>query len=212
MLEHIGERLTQAAASGLSLVGIRAGWEQPPYTVLERPAPGLEIRRYGPRTTAEIEIAGEGEDAKHLAFQALEGYLDGENRLSPALAGVVPPELEGASIQISMTAPVETATAPGWLRLRLFLSSRFTLASVPEPIDARVAVAERGEEIIAALRFGGTADEDAVAQRTAALYAALARTAWAPDGDATLYTYDPPWTLGFLRRNEMVVTVARRSA
>jgi hypothetical protein len=212
MLEHLGERIAQAAASGLSLVGIRAGWEKPPYTVLERPAPGLEIRRYGSRTTAEIEMAGEGDEAKDLAFEALEAYLDGGNHLSPALAGAVPPELEGASIQISMTAPVETAAAPGWLRLRIFLPGRFTLASAPEPLDPRVAVAEQGDETIAALRFGGTADAAAVAQHTAALYGALADTAWAPDGDATLYTYDPPWTLGFLRRNEMVVSVERRAA
>lgn len=212
MLEHLGERIHQAAASGLSLVGIRAGWEKPPYTVVDRLPHGVEVRRYGARVTAETEIAGDGEDAKELAFDALEGYLAGQNRPSPALAGVLPIEIERTSVEIPMTAPVETATAPGWLRLRLFLPSRFTLATAPEPIDPRVGVAERGDETIAALRFGGAADAAAVAEHADALRRALAGTPWAADGDVTLYTYDPPWTLPFLRRNEVVVNVTCREA
>ena len=178
----------------------------------DRPAPGVEVRRYAARVAAETEIAAEGEDAKELAFDALETYLGGQNRPSPALAGALPLELEHASIEIPMTAPVETATAPGWLRLRVFLPSRFTLATAPEPIDARVGVAELGDETLAALRFSGTADAAAVAEHGEALRATLAGTAWAADGDVVLYTYDPPWTLPFLRRNEVVVNVARRAA
>jgi hypothetical protein len=212
MLEHLGERIHQAAASGLSLVGIRAGWEKPPYTVVDRPAHGVEVRRYGPRVTVETEIASEGEDAEELAFDALEAYLGGQNRPSPVLAGVMPLEIESTSVEIPMTAPVETAKAPGWLRLRLFLPSRFTLATAPEPIDPRVGVAERGHETIAALRFGGAADPAAVEEHADALRRALADTEWAADGDVALYTYDPPWTLPFLRRNEVVVNVTRRGA
>jgi hypothetical protein len=210
MLEHLGERIHQAAASGLSLIGIRAGWEKPPYTVVDRLAHRVEVRRYGARITAETEVAGEGEEAKEIAFEALEAYLGGQNRPSPALAGALPPEIESASVEIPMTAPVETATAPGWLRLRLFLPSRFTLATVPEPIDPRVGVAERGGETIAALRFGGAADGPAVAQHADALCQALAGTPWTAYGGVSLYTYDPPWTLPFLRRNEVVVNVEQR--
>jgi hypothetical protein len=212
MLDQLATRIGAAAASGLSLLGIRAGWEKPAYTVLDRLPAGVEVRGYGPRLTAETEAAGAEEDAKERAFETLEAYLAGDNHPCAAIAGAVPAEVQRAPLEIPMTAPVETRTAPGWVRLAFFLPKRFTLATVPEPTNGRVAVAGRPEEAIAALRFSGLPDEAAFAERAEALTSALAGSRWVADGDPALYTYDPPWTLPFLRRNEAVVRVERWSA
>jgi hypothetical protein len=193
MIERIGTRIGTAAASGLSLFGIRAGWEQPSYEVVERLTVGAEVRRYGPRLAAETEVPGEDEEAKKQAFGILEGYLSGEGRERPQ--------------EIEMTAPVETATGAGKLRLRLFLPSRYTARTVPVPADSRVAIAPREGETLATLRFSGLADEATFAERARVLLAAVEGTDWAAEGDVTLFTYDPPWTLPVLRRNEVVVPV-----
>jgi hypothetical protein len=197
MMEDLGAKLGTAAASGLSILGIRAGWEQPHYTVVDRLG-RVEVRRYEARLTAETEIAGEEREAKERAFTILEAYLSGEHAARPQ--------------EIAMTAPVETAAAPGSLRLRLFLPSDLTLATVPAPVDARVKIGERPIETIAALRFGGAADLSTIAERAPALLGALSGSGWSPAGEPALYTYDPPWTISFLRRNEIVVPVALTSS
>jgi hypothetical protein len=193
MIERISTRIGTAVASGLSLFGIRAGWEQPSYTVVERLTVGAEVRRYGPRLVAETEVAGEGGEARNDAFEILEGYLSGEGRERPQ--------------EIAMTAPVETAAGAGKLRLRLFLPSRYTARTVPVPADSRVAIAPREGETLATLRFSGPADEATFAERAQVLLAAVEGTDWTAEGEVTLFTYDPPWTLPFLRRNEVVVPV-----
>jgi SOUL heme-binding protein len=182
MLEHIGQRVGAAAA----IVGIRT-WEQPPYTVLERVAGGTDIRRYGDRVTAQTEVEGEDREARGRAFQVLEAYLEQE--------------------EIAMTAPVESVGAGGLLRLGFFLPARCTVRTAPDPADPRVEIALRPGEILAALRFAGLVEPEAVTRHARDLLASLDGSRWSAEGGVAVYTYDPPWTIPFLRRNEVVVAV-----
>jgi SOUL heme-binding protein len=186
MLDHVGQRVGAAAASGLSLVGIRT-WEQPPYTVLERLEGGTQIRRYADRVTAQTEVEGEDREARGRAFQALEAYL--------------------AQEEIAMTAPVESVGAGGRLRVGFFLPSRWTVWTAPEPADPCVEIALRPGEILAALRFAGLVEPEAVARHARDLLASLGGSRWSAEGGVAVYTYDPPWAIPILRRNEVVVAV-----
>ena len=51
---------------------------------------------------------------------------------------------------------------------------------------------------------------EAVARQNAALLQALATVPWQPTGAPVAWFYDPPWTLPWLRRNEVAVPVAPR--
>ena len=51
----------------------------------------------------------------------------------------------------------------------------------------------------------------AVAAKQRLLVDALAAAAWLPDGPASAWFYDPPWTLPWLRRNEVSVPVVART-
>ena len=63
------------------------------------------------------------------------------------------------------------------------------------------------EQTLAALRFTGIASEGILATQKNRLTADLASTHWKAQGTVTAYYYDPPWTLPFMRRNEVVVVV-----
>ena len=52
-------------------------------------------------------------------------------------------------------------------------------------------------------------DEEQLERRKAELLRALEESGWRPIGKPTSLFYDPPWTLPFLRRNEVAVPVAR---
>jgi len=63
---------------------------------------------------------------------------------------------------------------------------------------------------MAVLRFTGLRGADAIAARQAELLERLESTAWKPIGPPLTWFYDPPWTIPFLRRNEVAVPVAPR--
>jgi len=58
------------------------------------------------------------------------------------------------------------------------------------------------------LGFSGLAREEAVREATDTLLAWIAARGLKPLGAPQLARYDPPWTLPFWRRNEVMVAVA----
>lgn len=208
--------LTALLAGGCSLVGIRGGTEQPDHTVVARIGDSVEIRRYEPRLAAQVTVprADDGE-ARERAFRILADYIFGANTPGTEIAMTAPVEVDGEGKEIAMTAPVETAEASGEgeggkLRMRFFLPARWTMDTVPQPVDDRVELVELPARTLAVRRFTGSRDRAAVRRETQALRAALADTNWQPTGEAVAWFYDPPWTIPFLRRNEVALPVARR--
>lgn len=197
--------------SGCSLVGIRSGYEQPAYEVADRVEPGVEIRRYSPRLAAETTVeAADAAAGRNAAFRILAAYIFGANRAKGEIAMTSPVEVRSGSREIAMTSPVETASAAGRYAMRFFLPAQLTLATAPEPTDPRVRLLEVPEQILAALRFSGSRTEERVGEKARALLTSLEGSPWKPTAEPVSLFYDPPWTLPFLRRNEVVVPVARR--
>ncbi|MDI9918172.1 heme-binding protein [Rhodococcus sp. IEGM 1379] len=187
--------VTDVAKGFGSLVGLRSGTEEPRYDVQEE-TQGLEIRRYGPRIAAETTVPGDEESARSAGFRRLAGYIFGAN--------------VGKS-KIAMTAPVSQASGPGdsWV-VRFYMPSQRTMDTLPTPEEQNVELVEVLGETMAALRFTGDRSRGTVAARTAELLRVLEKTAWVPNGEPVAWFYDPPWTISFLRRNEVVVPVKAR--
>ncbi|MBI5015342.1 MAG: heme-binding protein [Deltaproteobacteria bacterium] len=198
--------------SGCSLVGIRSGYEQPAYEVADRVEPGVEIRCYGPRLAAETTVeAADAEAGRSAAFRLLAAYIFGANRAKGEVAMTAPVEVQSGSRKIAMTSPVEAASAGrGRHTMRFFLPAQVTLATAPEPTDPRVRLLQVPEQTLAALRFSGSRAEERVGEEKLALLVALERSPWKPTAEPVSLFYDPPWTLPFLRRNEVAVPVVRR--
>lgn len=175
-----------------SVVGVRAGTEQPAFDLLEQ-ANGLDIRRYAPRLVAETEVGRDEAASRREGFSRLARYIFGGNR---------------GGARIAMTAPVAQSAAPGGHRIRFTLPA--ALRDPPLPEDTRVQVAEVPAETVAVLRFTGNTSPQSVADAQARLHAALADTGWQAAGPAMAWFYDPPWTIPALRRNEVAVPVTPR--
>ena len=176
--------------SVLSTVGIRSAYEQPHYDVVARLPHDVEIRQYGPRTVVETQTIS-GRDSE--AFTRLFRYITGANTQA------------GASRDIAMTIPVETAPDGA---LRFFLP-RALAASPPTPTDPLVHIVALPAGTVAARRFSGTLSRDELARQQKILRSALIASGWHATGPAARFGYDPPFTPPFLRRNEVVLPVAR---
>jgi SOUL heme-binding protein len=188
--------------SALSVFGVRTA-EEPRYEVIDRIGQ-VEVRRYAPRFAAETTVAGKRDDGMNEAFFILAGYIFGGNKRKEEIAMTAPVAIENGET-IAMTAPVATQTSAGGLTMRFFLPASITPSNAPEPNDRRVRLAE---ETIAALRFAGTWSESTLALQQRELLTALAGSRWQPSGEPFTQFYDPPFTLPFLRRNEVAVKVS----
>ncbi len=196
--------------SSCSLFGVRSGYEEPAYAVVERIGDGIEIRRYDARVAAEVTVdAADSEAGRRTAFRALFDYISGANRERAQVAMTAPVATADRGAEIEMTAPVATAAAPGRTTMRFFLPEAYTAETAPEPVDPRIRIVALPAETMAAARFTGSRDEGRLDAETARLFAALDGTGWRRAGTRVAFFYDPPWTLPFLRRNEIGVAVER---
>ncbi|HEX7532079.1 MAG TPA: heme-binding protein [Methyloceanibacter sp.] len=199
--------IAQLFDSALSVFGVRTA-EEPHYDIVERIGE-VEIRRYGPRLAAETIIAS-GDNTMNEAFFILAGYIFGGNQKKQDIAMTAPVGIERGQ-DIAMTAPVATEATQEGLTMRFFLPCSVTLANAPEPNDERVKLVPIGEETLAALRYSGTWSEEARKQEERELLAAIEGSRWQASGGPFAQLYDPPFTIPFLRRNEVAVRVAPRS-
>ena len=208
MLARFAALAAGLAVAACSVVGDRRGTEEPAFDVLGR-AGVAEIRRYAPRIAAETDLEGDAETTRNDGFRRVAGYIFGGNRAAAKIAMTAPVAQAAASERIAMTAPVSQAAAgPGSWTVRFFMPAQWTLATLPVPNDPAVRLVEVPGETMAVLRFTGDRGAEAVAARQAELLRGLAGTAWVPRGAPVAWFYDPPWTLPWLRRNEVAVPVA----
>jgi len=213
MVARIAALVSGVVDAGASVVGVRGGTEEPHFTV-EQAINGLEIRRYGERVAAETTISADEEAARNAGFRRLAGYIFGANQGRKKIAMTAPVAQqsgEGKGEKIAMTAPVAQATGSGgeWV-IRFFMPAERTLDTLPAPKDEAVRLVTVPAETIAVLRFTGDRGPRAVASHTADLLGALEDTDWTATGTPVAWFYDPPWTIPFLRRNEVAVPVAAR--
>jgi len=200
--------LAGLALAGCSVVGVRSGTEEPRYTVVERVrgVEGVEIRRYAPRLAAETVVEADEVEARNAGFRRLADYIFGGNRGDEKIAMTAPVEQQSATI--AMTAPVaQTRAADGGWAIRFFMPATYTRETLPVPNDPQVSIVDVPEQAVAVRRFSGSRSPAAVARETEALRAALDASGWTAAGDPAAWFYDPPWTLPFLRRNEVAVPV-----
>lgn len=193
--------------SVLGVFGIRI-YEEPRYDVINRIGDRVEIRRYGPRLAAEVDLAVAGEAGRSEAFKLLFAYIAGANRASVSgndrIAMTVPVEVSGKE-RLAMTAPVQTSETNGKLKMRFFLPAKYNLENAPKPLNPRVRLVTTSNETIAILRFSGSGHD--FAERQTELMARLVGLKWRPSGEPYTLNYDAPFTLPFLRRNEAAVAV-----
>lgn len=167
--------------------------EEPAYTV-ERAweSEQIEIRRYAPRVMAVTTMQGNDDDG----FRVLAGYIFGGNATEQ---------------KIAMTAPVQQSMA-GEAEMAFMMPAEYALEDLPTPDDERVGFEEAPAYTAAVIQFSGWASADKADEHWQRLRQFLIAEEIDIEGKPTLNQYNPPWTLPFLRRNEIIVPVALSEA
>jgi len=210
MLQSILNFFVGIAFFFTSFFGVNMSTEQQRYDVIERIGKNIEIRQYPTRIVAETTVdASKSDNPRGDGFRIVAAYIFGANKARQKIEMTAPVEIAKPSVKIPMTAPVEVNTANNLLVMRFFMPSIYSRSDLPDPSDPRVKLIELEPMTAAVLRFSGSTADAAVSTRTAELMTAIQNTKWRASGAATAFFYNPPWTLPFLRRNEVAVPVSK---
>lgn len=185
--------------------------EEPAFEVLHV-AEDYEVRRYQPYIVAEVEVAGDFSSAGDDAFGILAGYIFGENRSAEKMQMTAPVESRAAAERMSMTAPVLSTEdeRPGTYIYAFVMERKFSLDTLPEPVDPRIRLREVSGRIIAVRRYSGRWTEANYRKNEARLAEALATDGIRPVGQPVLARFNAPFVPWFLRRNEVQVEIEWR--
>lgn len=188
-----------------SMVPAAHAVEEPVFTVL-RQYPGFELRAYPSVLVAEVTVAGSADDAANQGFRILAGYIFGKNKGARDIAMTAPVTQTAEPTKIAMTAPVTQAAAGGdgaGYTVQFTMPASFTLATLPEPQDARIRLKEIPGRRYAVIRYSGFWSDANYQTHLDELTGAVQRAGVATEGPPVYARYDAPWGPWFLRRNEI---------
>ena len=202
------KRIFIGLLASFALIGSPAlAVEEPKFTVALREGP-FEIRDYQAAVVAEVTVTGDRREAASKGFRLLAGYIFGGNQRRQSIAMTAPVAQERTGQKIAMTAPVTQTQADGAWVVRFTMPSAYSLETLPEPNDPRVHLRVVSPTRFAVDRFSGLADKTSIDAKTAGLEGFLRTHGLHAIGPASLAQYNPPWTLWFMRRNEVMIPVA----
>lgn len=182
---------------GLIVVGMstwtmtaRAGYESAEYQVIESDG-NIEIRDYPDlmlvATNSKIDTQG-----RDGSFMRLFRYISGANESKQKIAMTTPVFMEGdvgqSAVSMGFVMPKEIAAE-----------------GVPEPTSDDVEIREREGGRFAVIRFPGRLDSTTAKEQEAKLREWMESRGLEGESIAESAGYDPPFTPGPLRRNEVLI-------
>ncbi len=192
----------------LFLAGYAMAIEEPEFTTIETSG-DFELRQYAPMIVAETLVEGSMDDASGAGFRRIADYIFGNNTArtggNAEISMTAPVTMAPQSKEISMTAPVAMEKTEGQWRVHFVMPSEYSMDTLPQPNNPTVKLRQVPSSNYAVIRFSGFAGEQKVAAKTADLMAWLDEKGIKAAGNPELARYNPPWTLPFLRRNEVMV-------
>lgn len=184
-------------------------YEEPRYTVIDQQG-AIELRDYAPALVAEVKVKGERKEAINQGFRMIADFIFGNNTAQTKVAMTTPVIQQATSEKIAMTAPViQQGEGDAWV-VQFVMPKEYTAETLPKPNNSQVKIKPIAARQMAVIRFSGsTKDDHVIAQRTSELQAYLITHKLKAKGTPVLAFYDPPWTLPFLRRNEVMLEVRK---
>jgi effector-binding domain-containing protein len=106
-----------------------------------------------------------------------------------------------------MTAPViSEKNEHAWL-ISFVMPSEYSLDNLPRPNNPSIKIIAKDSETYAVIIFSGLVRESSFNEKIDLLNKYIIKNNYELDGNVQIARYDPPWTLPFLRRNELLIKI-----
>ena len=173
--------------------------EEPKYKILKSNGK-YEVRKYNDRLVVEVEYSSEDS-----GFRYLFNYISGENTQSEKVNMTVPVT---QSVKIDMTAPVTQSKEDGKMVMQFFLPSKFTFETAPKPTNNRVSLVVLEGGVYAVIKYSGRLTDKNFQKHYEELKDYLIKDKINFIEPAIKATYDGPFTLPVMRRNEVMMKIS----
>jgi hypothetical protein len=149
----------------------------------------FEVRKYESALFSSVVLNDTSyEQTSSSGFRVLAGYIFGGNETGEKIAMTSPVAMElGDSTKMSFMVP-----------------SNYTEKDLPKPKNGRIFFERKEGAIMAAIRFGGWADDERIEKYKNDLVRALEKEGLKFTGRFTYLGYNPPYAI-VARRNEIIV-------
>lgn len=180
--------------------------EKPVYSVIKKEGK-FELRRYGGYISAQVKIsARDYREAANRGFGPLASFIFGGNISKQKIAMTAPVSAEPNSEKIAMTAPVIIQREELYT-VSFVIPRKYTLETLPIPLDERITFCEHAEKQIAVLRFSGAFNQKNFEKNILRLQAWIEKEGMKAKGEASVAGYNPPFVPWFLKHNEILIEV-----
>ena len=150
-----------------------------------------EIRKYSDRLVIETETSNQ-----NSSFRKLFNYISGSNEKNQ---------------EIKMTAPVTQIEKNGNMTMQLYLPSEFDENNVPNPSNSEVKILNMKGGYFAAITYSGRASDKNFLKHKKILENQLKEDNLTILSPPIRATYNSPFTLPMLRRNEVMFEIERNT-
>ena len=170
---------------------IMAKTETQPYEVLKKEA-DFEIRKYPAAIMATISMDAKSyKELSSSGFRKLASFIFGGNQ---------------SNKNIAMTSPVHMDINDSQSSMSFVMPSEYTKDNLPKPNDSSITIETTAEEYVAAVQFGGYANDEEIKKYAAKLETALKANGIEYYGNFRFLGYNAPYQF-WNRKNEIIVSV-----
>ena len=173
----------------ISLSNVMAA-EEVKYTMISKNKL-YEIRKYSDRLAIETETSNQGS-----SFRKLFKYISGDN---------------GDKKEIKMTTPVTQIEKDGNMTMQFYIPAEFNESNVPSPNNSEVKVLNIKGGHYAAIIYSGRASDSNYIKYKNILEDQLKKDKISIISKPIRATYNSPFTLPILRRNEVMFKINRNT-
>ena len=154
----------------------------------------IEIVERKSSIVAEVKAEGRRKEAIKIGFRKLSNYVFGDNN-----------EEE----EIGMTVPVLQQNIDSFKlwSVRFIMPDNYSMTSLPKPDDNDISILELEPAKFIVLKFSGTVDGSIIRRNIISLMAFAREKKIDTKEEAIIALYSPPWTLSFLKRNEIMIKI-----
>jgi hypothetical protein len=194
----------------MSLINFRVmATEEPEFTLISQEN-AIEVREYKPKIIARVEVEGDFDDASSKGFKLLADYIFGNNLLngeSQKISMTAPVEMTPLAEDIVMTSTIMKSEANHKWQVNFVMPKEYTLDSLPRPNNELVKIIEIPKEKYAVIVFSGLVRDSSYTEKAQLLNDFIMTNNMTQLEAIKIARYNPPWTLPFFRRNELMAKI-----
>tara|TARA_B100000482_G_scaffold188694_1_gene168968 strand:- start:6673 stop:7341 length:669 start_codon:yes stop_codon:yes gene_type:complete len=185
------------------------GVEEPEFNLISK-EDSFEIRQYAPKILAQVSVTGNFNEASSEGFKALADFIFGNNisiQGDTKIDMTAPVEMVPKSDKIEMTAPIITEGKNNEWIVSFVMPKEYSLNTLPKPNNKNINIITLPIEKYAVIVFSGLVRASNYNEQVKLLFEFIKEKKLTTTGSVKIARYNPPWTLPFFRRNELMIKI-----